>query len=204
MLAMTCLVAAGSPALGYDIQVLVKDQTERPVEAAIVWAEEPRDKNPPAPVQAEILQKNLQFIPAVTVIPVGSAVRFPNRDTVQHHVYSFSSAKTFDIPLYIGDSPRTIQFDRPGIVTLGCNIHDWMAAYIVVLDTEIFAQTDSRGIARLRDLPAEATIYAWYPRLRGDPVATKTRSGQSFVEVAMKLRPAFLRTPPDNMGGGYR
>jgi plastocyanin len=204
MIVVTCLFATGSPALASDIQVLVKDQTGRPVEAAIVWVEDPRGKNPPAPIQAEILQKNLQFIPAVTVIPVGSSVRFPNRDTVQHHVYSFSSAKTFDIPLYIGDSPRTIQFDRPGIVTLGCNIHDWMAAYIVVLDTGIYAQTDSRGIARLRDLPAEATIYAWYPRLRGDPVATKAQSGQIIVEVAMKLRSAFLRTPPDDMGGGYR
>ena len=78
-----------------------------------------RRKNLSPSLQTEIIQKNRQFLPAVTVVPVGSAVRFPNQDNVQHHVYSFSFAKTFDIPLYIGESPQTIQFDRPGIVTLG-------------------------------------------------------------------------------------
>jgi plastocyanin len=184
-----------------DIRVEVKDQAGRPVEGAIVWVQQGA---PPAPIQGEIIQKNRQFLPAVTVLPVGSAVRFPNQDNVQHHVYSFSVAKTFDIPLYIGQSPP-ILFDRPGIVTLGCNIHDWMAAYILVLDTKVYAQTDARGFAMLSNLPNEpVTIRAWCPRLRGDPITYPVPPGQSSVELAMKLRPAFSRTPPDDRGGGYR
>jgi plastocyanin len=191
-------------ALASDVQVLVKDQTGRPIEGAIVWAEASREKRPP-PVQTEIVQKNRQFIPPVTVVPVGSVVRFPNWDNVQHHVYSFSAAKTFDIPLYIGESPQAIEFERPGIVTLGCNIHDWMAAYIVVLDTAVFAKTDASGSVLLRSLPAgPGSIFGWYPRLRGPPVKAEVQAGQSSAELTMKLRPAFQRTPRDDRGGGYR
>ncbi|MGB9276246.1 MAG: hypothetical protein WCC08_13500, partial [Terrimicrobiaceae bacterium] len=119
-----------------------------------------------------------------------------------HHVYSFSQAKKFDIPLYIGESPP-IQFDRPGIVTLGCNIHDWMAAYIVVIDTRAYAQTDAKGVALLENLAEPATIHAWSPRLRGDPVVYNAPPGQNSAELTLKLRPAFSRTPPDDRGG-YR
>jgi plastocyanin len=197
------LWAMGLEAFGVDLRILVKDQTGRPVEGALVWAQQPGGKNAGAPLQWEIVQRNRQFLPMVTVIPVGSTVRFPNQDNVQHHVYSFSLARTFDIPLYLGQSPP-IQFDRPGIITLGCNIHDWMLAYIVVLDTALYAQTDAKGLASLRDLPADAMIHAWCPRMRGDPIAHRLQPGQSYVELVLKLRPAFSRTPPDDREGGYR
>ena len=191
-------------AVGADVQVLVKDQTGRPVEGAVIWAEGPQKKTLPA-IQTEIVQKNRQFIPPVTIVPVGSIVRFPNWDNVQHHVYSFSTTKTFDIPLYIGQSPKAIEFERPGIVTLGCNIHDWMAAYVVVLDSGFFARTDERGVGVLRDLPAGSlSILGWCPRLRGAPVQANLEGSQSSAELTMRLRPAFQRTPPDERGGAYR
>jgi plastocyanin len=191
-------------AVGADLQVLVKDQTGRPVEGAVVWAEGSQEKALPA-IQTEIVQRNRQFIPPVTIVPVGSVVRFPNWDNVQHHVYSFSAAKTFDIPLYIGQSPKAIEFERPGIVTLGCNIHDWMAAYVVVLDSGFFARTDERGVGLIRNLPAgPVSIVGWCPRLRGAPVQANLEGSQSSAELTMKLRPAFQRTPPDERGGAYR
>ena len=203
MLPFLLLCALAVRGFGADVQVLVKDQTGRPVEGAVIWAEGPQKKTLPA-IQTEIVQKNRQFIPPVTIVPVGSIVRFPNWDNVQHHVYSFSTAKTFDIPLYIGQSPKAIEFERPGIVTLGCNIHDWMAAYVVVLDSGFFARTDERGVGVLRDLPVGSfSILGWCPRLRGAPVQTNLE-GQSSAELTMKLRPAFQRTPPDERGGAYR
>jgi plastocyanin len=203
MLPFLHLCALAVRAFGADVQVLVKDQTGRPVEGAVIWAEGPQKKTLPA-IQTEIVQKNRQFIPPVTIVPVGSIVRFPNWDNVQHHVYSFSTAKTFDIPLYIGQSPKAIEFERPGIVTLGCNIHDWMAAYVVVLDSGFFARTDERGVGVLRDLPVGSfSILGWCPRLRGAPVQANLE-GQSSAELTMKLRPAFQRTPPDERGGAYR
>lgn len=180
-------------AIAADVQVLVTDREGKPVEGAIVWAEGgPR----PKPNQTEILQENRQFHPEVTVVPVGSVVRFPNKDTVQHHVYSFSSAKKFDIPLYIGDAPEAVTFDAPGIVTLGCNIHDWMAAYIVVLDTTSHGITGKSGEVRI---PATGKVFAWHPRLRGKPVPVGDTG-----RVTLALKPAFRRTPPTGEGGGYR
>ena len=204
ILGFLLLVALVVRAAGADVQVLVKDQTGRPVEGAVVWAEGPQKRTLPA-IQTEILQKNRQFIPPVTIVPVGSVVRFPNWDNVQHHVYSFSATKTFDIPLYIGQSPKAIEFERPGIVTLGCNIHDWMAAYVVVLDSGFFARTDEKGVGLLRDVPAGSfSILGWCPRLRGAPVQTNLEGSQGSAELTMRLRPAFQRTPPDERGGGYR
>lgn len=187
-----------------DLRIIVKDQNGRPVENAVVWVTS--SARHASPVAREIVQKNRQFIPQVTIVPVNSTVTFPNRDTVKHHVYSFSPAKTFDIPLYIGESPTAIRLDKPGIVTLGCNIHDWMAAYIVVLDTDFYAQTDAGGAATISGLPMGSTkVQTWHPRLRGNPVTSSVSLNDTNVsaEVKLRLRPAFRRIPPDAEGGIY-
>jgi plastocyanin len=89
----------------------------------------------------EMAQQKKQFVPEVLVVPVGSEVRFPNHDTVRHHVYSFSPAKKFELKLYTGTPANPVLFDRPGVVVLGCNIHDQMVGWILVVDTPYYAQT---------------------------------------------------------------
>jgi hypothetical protein len=88
------------------------------------------------------------------VVTVGTAVDFPNRDTVRHHVYSFSPAKRFELKLYVGKPEAPVVFDRPGIAVLGCNVHDQMAAWVVIVETPWFARSDAQGRARLADVPA--------------------------------------------------
>ena len=194
-----------SMAFATDLRISVKDQNGQPVENAVVWVT-PSAKHA-KPVGREIVQMNRKFSPEVTIVPLNSTVTFPNRDTVQHHVYSFSPAKTFDFPLYIGESPGAIKLDKPGVVTLGCNIHDWMAAYIVVLDTDLYARTDARGVATISGLPTgPADIQTWHSRLRGNPVKSSVNLDSATTgsaEVKLRLRPAFRRTPPDTEGGVY-
>jgi plastocyanin len=116
----------------------------------------------PAP-GVEIAQANKTFMPAVSVVPVGTAVNFPNRDTVRHHVYSFSPAKRFEIKLYVGTPAQPVVFDQPGIAVLGCNIHDTMAAWVVVVDTPHFAKTGADGQASLPDVPPGSyRLRAWH------------------------------------------
>ena len=79
-----------------------------------------------------VSQQNLQFHPFLTIVPVGADVSFPNLDPTKHHVYSFSPAKKFELKLFAKDQSRTVHFDKPGVVALGCNIHDQMSAFIVV------------------------------------------------------------------------
>jgi plastocyanin len=109
-------------------------------------------------------QNNLQFSPYVTAIQVGSSVRFPNYDKIEHHVKSFSPTKEFEIKTYDKGTPPPVQFDKPGVVVVYCVLHEWMRAYVMVVDTPWFDRTDATGNARLEGLkPGTWEIKAWHP-----------------------------------------
>ncbi|MDZ7829673.1 MAG: hypothetical protein U5K33_09385 [Halofilum sp. (in: g-proteobacteria)] len=93
-------------------------------------------------------------------------MRFPNSDETRHHVYSFSEAKTFELQLYAARDADPVVFDRAGVVTLGCNIHDWMLGYLLVLDTPAFDRTGNEGRARCPICPpGRYRVELWHPRL---------------------------------------
>jgi plastocyanin len=164
--------AAAVQAAGVEVRVV--DAAGRPVPDAVVFLESPaaRAATRAAPL-VEISQANRQFDPAVTVVPVGTRVSFPNRDTVRHHVYSFSPAKRFEIKLYVGTPAEPVLFDQPGIAVLGCNIHDQMAAWVIVVQTPWHGKTDHTGTVRWPDVPAGAyRLRAWHASLPpGDPAS---------------------------------
>ena len=164
------------------------DAAGKPIADAVVFAvpaSGPQEAK--AAKTASVEQVDREFVPYVSVIQTGMSVTFPNRDAILHHVYSFSPAKTFEFKLYTGKSPSEVRFDRPGVVTLGCNIHDWMIAYILVISTSYFAKTDADGNARLRDVPAGAyEVKAWHPQQRAAPEAAATA-----LEAAATQRAAF-------------
>ena len=164
LLWLTGAASAGS------LRVQVLDSAGKPLEGAVVSlvSDAARRAVRPLPEQ-EISQENKQFVPAVRVVTVGTLVRFPNRDSVRHHVYSFSPAKKFEIKLYAGTPAAPVRFDQPGVAVLGCNIHDQMVGWVVVLDTPYFAQTDAQGQALLKGMPAGAhQLRAWHARLPVD------------------------------------
>lgn len=108
-------------------------------------------------------QHGKEFVPHVLPVAVGTPVVFPNSDEIQHHVYSFSPAKRFEIKLYKHAPAAPVVFDQPGIASLGCNIHDWMLAYVFVTDAPYFGKTDSSGHWSL-ELPAgEYRLALWHP-----------------------------------------
>jgi plastocyanin len=114
-------------------------------------------------------QMNRAFTPELIVVPVGAAVIFPNSDTVSHQVYSFSPAKRFQLPLYRGKPYPPVRFDTPGIVTLGCNIHDNMIGWILVTDAPWFGRSDAQGRWTLASLAVgDYDVTIWHPRLRED------------------------------------
>ena len=108
-------------------------------------------------------QVDKQFVPHVLPIAVGTEVRFPNHDQIHHHVYSFSRVKSFDLPLSKGEEAAPVLFDTPGVVKVGCNIHDWMMGVILVVPTPFFATTDDGGAFVLHDAPTgDVTLTAWH------------------------------------------
>ena len=177
-----------SPLAGATIEAVVQDGRGA-VHDAVVWAVPESRPVPLLRRTAVMEQKNRAFIPHVLAVQTGTAVRFPNLDDVQHHVYSFSPAKPFQLPLYKGNPPMPVVFDKPGFVTLGCNIHDQMSAYIVVVDTPYFEKTAANGRAALRDLePGRYSVHVWAPDMRGNPPAkTVTLTGSERADVAFNI-----------------
>jgi len=164
MFVMALAVWGPNLALADSLTVTVTDTAGNPVADAVVYAESATGQTLPKSLHpAEIEQRKRKFIPKVTVVQVGTSIGFPNNDSVKHHVYSFSPAKVFDLPLYSGKSADPQLFDKLGTVVLGCNIHDQMIAYVQVVNTPYFAKTDASGKGRLENVPpGKYVLKAWH------------------------------------------
>lgn len=137
------------------LTVRVLDTSGKSLPNAVVMLEPTAGKLPVAPMSGvEISQIKRQFSPQLSVVTMGTPVAFPNLDTVRHHVYSFSSAKQFELKLYSGVPAKPVVFDKPGIALIGCNIHDGMFAWVVVVDTPLYAMSGISGNARIASVPA--------------------------------------------------
>ncbi len=200
------------PATGETLRAVVVDAGGEPVRDAVVQAL-PLDgtaADPPVSAPVEIDQVDKEYVPYVTAVRVGTRVTFPNRDQIRHHVYSFSEAKTFEIPLYEGTPAEPVVFDQRGEVVLGCNIHDWMRAYVFVSETPFFAVTGDAGTAVL-ELPAGAySVRVWHPELAGEPAANAQRvvaraTGESALRIAIERKRVWQpRRAPSQGDPGYR
>ncbi|MDO8863307.1 methylamine utilization protein [Haliea sp. E1-2-M8] len=123
---------------------------------------------PAPPLQgASVDQRERRFLPHVSAISPGTEVNFPNSDDTRHHVYSFSEGNSFELKLFRANDAPPVAFNNPGIVTLGCNIHDSMKAYLYVSTDATAVVSDARGRATLSwDGAQPATVLqVWHPQL---------------------------------------
>jgi len=166
-LLLSLLLGAALPAVAAKVQVQLQDGAGRPLSDAVVFLESREAQAAVKPLQgAEIAQVNKQFDPQVRVVTVGSSVSFPNHDTVRHQVYSFSPTKTFELKLYAGATANPVVFDKPGIAVLGCNIHDKMVAWVVVVDTPYFGRSGADGKFQLDNIPpGNYHLRIWHTNL---------------------------------------
>lgn len=169
------------PVQAETVQLQVLDEAGAPLADAVIMAPGTLPTPPVAPAIMD--QINKAFVPHVLIVEQGRSVHFPNSDDIRHHVYSFSKPKPFEIKLYSGSQQDPVLFDKPGIVALGCNIHDGMAGYIVVSDTPHVAQTDASGKATLELSDRNVPIRAWHPLL--------LKGNQAAIEMPL---------PPANNG----
>lgn len=170
------------------------------VEGAVVSLHSASARAAARPMSAALDQRHAEFAPRVLPVTTGSRVAFTNSDDRRHHIYSFSSAHRFELPLDADRQAQSIVFDTPGVVELGCSIHDWMLGYVVVLDTPYFAMTDVDGDARLKAPPGVYTLQVWHERL-DDAADVRTthqvRVGAGRVErVTLDLEAPRKALPP--------
>ena len=169
LFALAASFAVAVPAIAATVSIDVRGADGKPLAGAVVLVDTPKKTNTPIKFSwaYEMAQRNIAFDPHVLIVPVGSSVAFPNRDKVRHHVYSFSKTKKFDLKLYGKDESRSVVFDKPGVVALGCNIHDAMNGFVLVVDTPYAAQTDANGHVTIGNVPAgAATVRLWHPTVR--------------------------------------
>lgn len=194
-----------------SVDIAVKNDKGKPAGDAVVFLVPSSGKAPGAKGDAIAVmdQKGMQFVPRVLPVQAGTKVKFPNSDNILHHVYSFSKAKTFELPLYKGKAAAPIMLDKPGVVVLGCNIHDWMMGYIVVVDTPYFSKTGADGRSELHNVPpGDYKVFVWHPDMKDEKkmeagTAKIRESGNKGLEFKISLNPRKkTRRMPDTSGGG--
>jgi plastocyanin len=132
----------------------------KPAKDAVIWFS---SKNRVKPIKAEIVQKDKAFIPRILAVTVGSEVSFPNRDDIFHNVFAEYRAKKFDLGMYPKGQTRKVVFDKPGVVSVLCNIHSNMSAYVIVLESAHFAKSDSQGRFTVNNITGEISEYeVWH------------------------------------------
>jgi len=181
-----------------DFSVAVRNAAGQPIRDAVVTLT-PASGPPAGPIKFDwpmkMAQQNIQFEPFVLIVPVGADVSFPNKDSVRHHVYSFSPTKRFELKLYGKDESRSVHFDKAGVVALGCNIHDSMAGFIKVVDTPYAAKTDAAGNVDVHNAPAgQVILRVWQPYLKAPNneitrTVTVPAQGAGHETVAAEIRP---------------
>lgn len=188
------LIANAAAAAVIDVQV--QDEAGQPLANAVVFLESREAKRAVKPLpNATIAQVAKQFEPLVSVVTTGTSVQFPNRDKVRHHVYSFSPAKTFELKLYTGTEANPVVFDKPGVAVLGCNIHDQMAAWVVVVDSPYFGRSTETGLVGLRNVPTGTyRLRVWHPQLPVGAPATDQAVDVGAASLSLTVRP--LRAAP--------
>lgn len=197
LVAILCLTGAVEAA---EIRGRVAGGDGKGIAEAVVFVEEmPAGVALPAEKPgASLDQVEKEFVPHILPIVVGTEVFFPNHDQIHHHVYSFSRTKTFETPLYKGETEPPVLFDKVGAVKIGCNIHDWMSAVILVLPTPYFALTDAEGAYVLRDVPAGThSVAAWHEgsKEKTEDTAKKVTVGDGNGEADFTLSLEAPREP---------
>lgn len=201
------LLCAAPSALAATVTIDIADTNGRPVSGAVVGFDgQSGNAVPPShlPSNAVIDQRHETFIPLVTVIQKGGQVVFTNNDTTMHQVYSFSPIKQFEFEIDQGQKSRAVLFDKPGVASIGCNIHDQMITYVYVADTPWVARTDTNGRASI-DVPGGVyRVSVWHPQLppgHAQPVASLTVSGATGkVSMAIPLTAAMPGMKHMHMG----
>jgi plastocyanin len=191
------------PSWGAVLTVTVLLPDGRPQPGVVVTAHPTTGAGrPAAPVEAVMDQVNRTFEPDLLVIPVSSEVTFPNSDTVSHQIYSFSPAKRFQLPLYRGKPYPPTRFDRVGLVTLGCNIHDEMLAYVFVTDAPFFGRTAANGTWSAEVPSGRYRVSVWHPRIHDEDkdlqseVTISAGDGALTLHLKKPLKPAPLEGRP--------
>jgi plastocyanin len=209
-LALALIASCGLTAQAATLQVTVLDRDGKPLPNAVVIVE-PHGVTPKAPARtsATILQQKMQFVPEVSVVPLGSTVRFTNLDRYEHHVRgrpagmaglmaSGEAGLELRLDGQVDGKPAAsadATLDKPGPVQLGCHLHGSMRGFVFVADSPWAVRTGEDGVATVPDLPeGAARVRIWHPEqlLEGSPTAL-TITPDTSLSIGTRVVPRRRR-----------
>lgn len=208
VLSLYCCMLPAS-LLAAEVQIRLLDQQGVPLSDAVAelqQAELQAALSAQAVKPAEVAQKDLTFVPFVSAVQKGTQIEFPNQDKTRHHVYSFSPAKVFELKLYAGKPEAPVLFDKAGVVALGCNIHDYMQAFVYVGDSPYLAVSDNDGFVLLKDVPAgNFQLKVWHPWQDAEqPTVAVTVPAAAAIEIKLPVtRQEKPQKPKKGFGNSY-
>ena len=204
-LSLTVICAFGAYAEPVDIQIQLINSDQSAVTDGVVelipqfeYGGADSNKGP------DVAQKNRTFVPFVSAVEVGTEVHFPNYDKTRHHVYSFSKAKQFELKLYVGRPDSGIVFDKTGIVALGCNIHDYMQAYVYISESPFVQVSNKEGVTDFQELPqGKYQLNVWHPWQKSeqsarDIVISGTEPQNHSMTLTIPVEKREKPSPPNN------
>jgi hypothetical protein len=132
---------------------------------AVVWLRRldgPTPRPTPAPNQI-ITQRDKTFLPHVLAVPIGTSVQFRNDDRIYHNVFSIAKPNEFDAGIRATGATYSKTFTHPGVVELLCNIHSTMNAYVLVVDSPLYAKAQASGAFVVHGVaPGRYELSAWH------------------------------------------
>ena len=152
------------------VQIQVNNVKNKPLANMVVYLEPLTGQIVPQQSKTvEISQGNKSFIPYISVSQKAAKVNFVNKDDITHHIYSADSENKFSLKIRAGESDSSAHFDHAAEIAMGCNIHDWMSGYLLVVNTPYFAKTDEQGLASftLSEL-GKYRVVVWHPQMQAE------------------------------------
>lgn len=196
--ALALLLLSTSYCWGASISFLILDKDNQPIPDAIVSlfptsASGKKLATTMTAPPANMKQTNKQFRPHVVVVQKGQKVNFPNQDSIKHQVYSLSDLQQFDLTVEAGESQQGPEMQTEGAINIGCNIHDWMQAYVYVVNSPWFAQSGNDGKATLA-IPDNETFEwrIWHPRMSNSEQNSSGSIGTNKTSMTIKLQSELL------------
>lgn len=164
---VVALLVFSQGAYAQNVTVTVQDAKQNLVENIVVYLL-PKQGSEHLPVNTTpvvIDQKDKKFAPYITVVQKGQSLNFVNKDDITHHIYSVSGENRFEFKIKENETKTSPMMSHTEEVAMGCNIHDWMSGYALVVDTPLFGKTDDQGQLALSVPEGEYQVIAWHPQL---------------------------------------
>ena len=182
------MAASSARANATSLTATIVDGSGQPLKHAVLSLHTEVPSHAAPSTVAVMDQRQLQFSPEVIAIQTGTTVSFPNQDDVRHHVYSFSHPNAFELKLYHGEAGKHHRFEHPGVVVLGCNIHDGMIGYMRVVDTPHFATSNAQGVLTINNASkGRQKLQLWHPDLGMRLIQKSIELGNGAYSIQLTL-----------------